>query len=155
MSRLSAATAALALGPGSGHTSLGPNFACNSCLFIEPSPRALAITAALLSCAFPVNVALPLIPFKRDRPRCVDPVSGRRVCEGLRRICCLVAAEEARSRAGRQHAKMAARADDARTGPRPAFCGWNQSRVAAVIGLHLSSSAELRIARAKLSGPAE
>jgi len=98
---------------------------------------------------------VPVGPARAEPSNCFDPVSGRRVCEGLRRICCLVAAEEARSRAGRQHAKMAARADDARTGPRPAFCGWNQSRVAAVIGLHLSSSAELRIARAKLSGPAE
>ena len=35
----------------------------------------------------------------------------------------LIAAEEARSRAGGQHAQVAPRADAALTGPRPAPCG--------------------------------
>src|SRR5580692_9005580 len=133
MSRVSAATAALALGPGSGHTSLGPYCACSSCLFINLSST--ESIAADSGCAAGAECGAA------TDPACAGPSisADHKRSESVRGSSAdplLVAAEEARSCADGQHAQVAARADAAGARPRPALGGWRNPQFFGNARLH-------------------
>src|ERR1035441_5305730 len=114
MSRLSASTAALALAPGSGQTSLGPYCACNSCLVIFISPRRIWLCGSAASVRCPATDPKGMGWSSSVRPE--DDIELERIFGRTD----LIAAEEARSCEGREYAQVAPWAEAERARPRPA-----------------------------------
>ena len=116
--------------PGQWQISFGPYCACNSCFVIKRSPRQIRLSWPGAESSHEsiadrwADAARPPIP-GIGIVHSADPFRAHKMAR-IFGGSVLVAAEEARSSAGGEHAQVLARANALRARPRPALCGWRE-----------------------------